>query len=84
MVPMHKCEDALGKKKMEDGVYEQTKKQEKSDCISAFYVDVNFIIPEHQLYTDCRRWGDRECRIGERCKFRNRAAKFRKIKMVFL
>ena len=26
MVPMHKCEDALGKKKMEDGVYEQTKK----------------------------------------------------------
>ena len=49
MVPMHKCEDALGKKKMEDGVYEQTKKQEKSDCISAFYVDVNFIIPEHQL-----------------------------------
>ena len=28
---MHKCEDALGKKKMEDGVYEQTKKQEKTE-----------------------------------------------------
>ena len=46
------------KNKMEDGVYEQTKNQKKSSCVSAFDVDVNFIIPEHQLYTDCGRRGD--------------------------
>ena len=65
---MHKCEDAFENRKMEDGVYEQAKKQEKSNRISAFDVDVNFIIPEHQLHTGCRRWGDRECCIGERCR----------------
>lgn len=64
MVPMHKCEDALGKKKMEDGVYEQTKNKKK---VIAFLLSMLMLISLFQniSYTPIAEGGETESVASE-------------------